>query len=161
VPEHETCRYFPAPDDMFALGMAYTIYMQFGDLASALRIALLLDEVSRWWHDYLLQHYLRTCSLAVEDSKRHLSGSGFDSQWERISRSELKKSPRCVLPALRLRLLCATLRLGNRCRVSSCRQPVSYGRPGFEGFLNRDLLVPCLLSSHQWVVCTLSADSRC
>ncbi|GJN18990.1 hypothetical protein PR202_gb06216 [Eleusine coracana subsp. coracana] len=39
-------KYLPAPDDMLALDIAYTIYMKFGDLASALRIALLLDKVS-------------------------------------------------------------------------------------------------------------------
>jgi 26S proteasome regulatory subunit N1 len=46
VPERETCRYLPAPDDMLALDIAYTIYMKFGDLASALRIALQLEKVS-------------------------------------------------------------------------------------------------------------------
>ena len=46
VPECETCRYLPAPDYMLALDIAYTIYMKFGDLASALRIAPLLDKVS-------------------------------------------------------------------------------------------------------------------
>jgi hypothetical protein len=42
-------------------------------------------------------------------------------------RPGLKKSPRCVSPALGLRLLFATLRLG-RCRVDSRSQPVSDGR---------------------------------
>jgi 26S proteasome regulatory subunit N1 len=40
----ESCRYLPAPDDMLALKIAYEIYLKFGDLASALRIALLLDN---------------------------------------------------------------------------------------------------------------------
>uniref|UniRef100_A0A0D3F0N6 26S proteasome non-ATPase regulatory subunit 2 homolog n=1 Tax=Oryza barthii TaxID=65489 RepID=A0A0D3F0N6_9ORYZ len=37
-------KYLPAPDDMLALDIAYTIYMKFEDLTSALRIALLLDN---------------------------------------------------------------------------------------------------------------------
>ena len=42
------CRFLPSPDDTLALDIAYTIYMKFEDLASALRIALLLDnKVSR------------------------------------------------------------------------------------------------------------------
>uniref|UniRef100_A0A0E0N9T6 26S proteasome non-ATPase regulatory subunit 2 homolog n=1 Tax=Oryza rufipogon TaxID=4529 RepID=A0A0E0N9T6_ORYRU len=40
----ESMRYLPAPDDMLALDIAYTIYMKFEDLTSALRIALLLDN---------------------------------------------------------------------------------------------------------------------
>jgi hypothetical protein len=38
----------------------------------------------------------------AKDSKWHLSGPGFDSQREQISRLELKKSPCCALPALEL-----------------------------------------------------------
>jgi hypothetical protein len=34
-----------------------------------------------------------------------------------------------------------------RYRVGSCSWPVSDGRPGFEGFLDRDMLVPWLLKS--------------
>jgi 26S proteasome regulatory subunit N1 len=37
-------RFHPAPDDLLALDIAYTIYMKFEDLANALRIALLLDN---------------------------------------------------------------------------------------------------------------------
>ncbi|KAG8095291.1 hypothetical protein GUJ93_ZPchr0012g21808 [Zizania palustris] len=37
-------KYLPAPDDMMALDIAFKIYMKFGDLASALRISLLLDN---------------------------------------------------------------------------------------------------------------------
>jgi 26S proteasome regulatory subunit N1 len=40
----ESCRYLPSPDDMLALKIAYKIYLKFEDLASALRIALLLDN---------------------------------------------------------------------------------------------------------------------
>jgi 26S proteasome regulatory subunit N1 len=43
----ESCRYLPPPDDMLALKIAYEIYLKFGDLASALRIALLLDNMVR------------------------------------------------------------------------------------------------------------------
>jgi 26S proteasome regulatory subunit N1 len=43
----ESCRYLPPPDDMLALKIAYEIYLKFGDLASALRIALLLDNKVR------------------------------------------------------------------------------------------------------------------
>jgi hypothetical protein len=46
-----------------------------------------------------------------------------------------------------------------RCRVGSGSRPVSDRRPGFGGFLDRDLLVPWLLR-HQWVVCALSAGPR-
>jgi hypothetical protein len=46
-----------------------------------------------------------------------------------------------------------------RCRVCSGSRPVSDGRQEFGGFLDRDLLVPWLLS-HQWVVCALSAGPR-
>ncbi|XP_028553222.1 26S proteasome non-ATPase regulatory subunit 2 homolog A-like, partial [Dendrobium catenatum] len=37
--------YLPSPDDILALDIAYTIYMKFEDLASSLRIALLLDNI--------------------------------------------------------------------------------------------------------------------
>jgi hypothetical protein len=46
-----------------------------------------------------------------------------------------------------------------RCRVGCGSRPVSDGRSGFGGFLDRDLLVPWLLS-HQWVVCALSVGPR-
>ena len=48
VREHETCSFLPPPDDSLALDIAYTIYLKFGDLASALRIALKLEKVSTW-----------------------------------------------------------------------------------------------------------------
>ncbi|KAL5224121.1 hypothetical protein ABZP36_010760 [Zizania latifolia] len=41
-------KYLPAPDDMLALDIAFNIYMKFGDLASALRISLLLDNKSQY-----------------------------------------------------------------------------------------------------------------
>lgn len=47
--------YLPSPDDILALDIAYTIYMKFDDLASALRIALLLDNVQ-----YVKQIYTST-----------------------------------------------------------------------------------------------------
>lgn len=37
--------YLPSPDDVLALDIAYTIYIKFDDLASALRIALHLDNI--------------------------------------------------------------------------------------------------------------------
>jgi 26S proteasome regulatory subunit N1 len=46
VCKHETCSFLPAPDDSLALDIAYTIYMKFGDLASALRTSLKLEKVS-------------------------------------------------------------------------------------------------------------------
>ncbi|KAF0925139.1 hypothetical protein E2562_015415 [Oryza meyeriana var. granulata] len=49
-------KYLPAPDDMLALDIAYTIYMKFEDLASALRIALLLDKSMQ----YVKQVYTAT-----------------------------------------------------------------------------------------------------
>jgi hypothetical protein len=54
---------------------------------------------------------------------------------------------------------CAALSGLGRCRVGSGSRTVSDGRLGFRGFLDRDLLVPWLLS-HQWIVCDLSADPR-
>lgn len=72
MPECETFRYLPPPDDMLALDIAYTIYMKFGDLASALRIALQLDKVSS---DYLMPYVLfktqnqtNTCLTSVADA---------------------------------------------------------------------------------------------
>jgi len=49
-------KYLPAPDDMLALDIAYTIYMKFGDLASALRIALQLEKPMQ----YVKQVYTST-----------------------------------------------------------------------------------------------------
>jgi hypothetical protein len=66
-----------------------------------------------------------------ENSKRHLLGSEFDSQWKRILKPGLKKSSRCASSALRLRLLFITLRRVCRCRVSSRSWPVSDRRSGF------------------------------
>ncbi|KAG1355160.1 hypothetical protein COCNU_07G012720 [Cocos nucifera] len=37
--------YLPSPDDVLALDIAYTIYMKFEDYASALRIALFIDNI--------------------------------------------------------------------------------------------------------------------
>ncbi|KAL5212850.1 hypothetical protein ABZP36_023697 [Zizania latifolia] len=56
-------RYLPAPDDMLALDIAYTIYMKFEDLASALRIALLLDNKSM---QYVKQVYTATDDLLLK-----------------------------------------------------------------------------------------------
>lgn len=47
--------YLPSPDDILALDIAYTIYMKFEDLASSLRIALLLDNIQ-----YVKQIYTST-----------------------------------------------------------------------------------------------------
>uniref|UniRef100_A0A0E0N9T5 26S proteasome non-ATPase regulatory subunit 2 homolog n=1 Tax=Oryza rufipogon TaxID=4529 RepID=A0A0E0N9T5_ORYRU len=56
----ESMRYLPAPDDMLALDIAYTIYMKFEDLTSALRIALLLDN------KYVKQVYTATEDLQLK-----------------------------------------------------------------------------------------------
>uniref|UniRef100_A0A0E0N9T4 26S proteasome non-ATPase regulatory subunit 2 homolog n=1 Tax=Oryza rufipogon TaxID=4529 RepID=A0A0E0N9T4_ORYRU len=53
-------KYLPAPDDMLALDIAYTIYMKFEDLTSALRIALLLDN------KYVKQVYTATEDLQLK-----------------------------------------------------------------------------------------------
>jgi hypothetical protein len=63
------------------------------------------------------------------------------------------------LPALGLRLMLDTLRLGSRCRVGSCRQSINDRRSRFRDFLHRDLSVLWLLS-HQLVVYTLHADPK-
>lgn len=39
------CSFLPSPDDVMALDIAFTIYTKFEDLASALRIALFLDNL--------------------------------------------------------------------------------------------------------------------
>ncbi|KAK8449093.1 hypothetical protein SEVIR_7G160503v4 [Setaria viridis] len=49
-------KFLPAPDDMLALDIAYTIYMKFGDLASALKIALQLEKSMQ----YVKQVYTST-----------------------------------------------------------------------------------------------------
>ncbi|BAF07793.1 26S proteasome non-ATPase regulatory subunit 2 homolog A [Oryza sativa Japonica Group] len=56
-------KYLPAPDDMLALDIAYTIYMKFEDLTSALRIALLLDNKSM---QYVKQVYTATEDLQLK-----------------------------------------------------------------------------------------------
>jgi 26S proteasome regulatory subunit N1 len=56
-------RYHPAPDDLLALDIAYTIYMKFDDLANALRIALLLDNKSI---QYVKQVYTATDNLLLK-----------------------------------------------------------------------------------------------
>ena len=38
------CRYLPGPDDLAVLKIAYEIYLKFGEYASALQIALFLDN---------------------------------------------------------------------------------------------------------------------
>uniref|UniRef100_A0A453NB21 26S proteasome non-ATPase regulatory subunit 2 homolog n=1 Tax=Aegilops tauschii subsp. strangulata TaxID=200361 RepID=A0A453NB21_AEGTS len=53
-------RFLPSPDDTLALDIAYTIYMKFEDLASALRIALLLDN------KYVKQVYTATDDLVLK-----------------------------------------------------------------------------------------------
>ncbi|RRT77143.1 hypothetical protein B296_00022117 [Ensete ventricosum] len=40
----KSCSYLPSPDDLLALDIAFTIYTKFEDYASALRIALFLDN---------------------------------------------------------------------------------------------------------------------
>ncbi|KAL6603546.1 hypothetical protein ACP70R_043907 [Stipagrostis hirtigluma subsp. patula] len=55
-------KYLPAPDDMLALEIAFTIYLKFGDLASALRIALMLDNKSQ----YVKQVYTATDDLLLK-----------------------------------------------------------------------------------------------
>ncbi|KAF6153766.1 hypothetical protein GIB67_000999 [Kingdonia uniflora] len=40
-----SARYLPGPDDSLVLGIAYTIYLKFEDLPSALQIALFLDNL--------------------------------------------------------------------------------------------------------------------
>ena len=57
------CRFHPAPDDLLALDIAYTIYMKFEDLANALRIALLLDNKSI---QYVKQVYTATDDLTLK-----------------------------------------------------------------------------------------------
>ncbi|XP_062229711.1 26S proteasome non-ATPase regulatory subunit 2 homolog A-like isoform X1 [Phragmites australis] len=54
-------KYLPSPDDMLALEIAFTIYLKFGDLASALRIALLLDN-----KQYVKQVYAATDDLLLK-----------------------------------------------------------------------------------------------
>ncbi|KAM3295567.1 hypothetical protein ACQJBY_038065 [Aegilops geniculata] len=56
-------RFLPSPDDTLALDIAYTIYMKFEDLASALRIALLLDNKSI---QYVKQVYTATDDLVLK-----------------------------------------------------------------------------------------------
>ncbi|KAG0487911.1 hypothetical protein HPP92_006722 [Vanilla planifolia] len=53
--------YLPSPDDILALDIAYTIYIKFDDLASALRIALLLDNIQ-----YVKQIYTSTNDLLLK-----------------------------------------------------------------------------------------------
>ncbi|KAJ0970735.1 hypothetical protein J5N97_018694 [Dioscorea zingiberensis] len=53
--------YLPGPDDLLALDIAYTIYMKFDDLASALRIALFLDN-----SQYVKQVYTSTEDLLLK-----------------------------------------------------------------------------------------------
>ncbi|KAL6873666.1 hypothetical protein ACP4OV_013748 [Aristida adscensionis] len=55
-------RYLPAPDDILALEIAFAIYLKFGDLAQALRIALLLDNKSQ----YVKQVYAAADSLLLK-----------------------------------------------------------------------------------------------
>jgi hypothetical protein len=75
--------------------------------------------------------YRRDSSLVVEYSKRHLSDSGFNSEWERIFGCGLKKSSRRVSSSLRLWLMLTILWLGSHCRVGSCRRLVMGGQsPG-------------------------------
>jgi hypothetical protein len=61
-------------------------------------------------------------------------GPEFDSSGSEFLRLGLKKTPRCVSPALGLRLLFVTLRLC-RCRVGDRKRPVSDGKPRFRDFL--------------------------
>nr|CAD1827733.1 unnamed protein product [Ananas comosus var. bracteatus] len=53
--------YLPSPDDILALDIAYTIYIKFEDLASALRIALYLDNIQ-----YVKQVYTSTEDLLLK-----------------------------------------------------------------------------------------------
>ncbi|XP_073010327.1 26S proteasome non-ATPase regulatory subunit 2 homolog A-like [Typha latifolia] len=53
--------YLPSPDDILALDIAYTIYIKFEDLTSALRIALLLDNIQ-----YVKQVYTSTEDLLLK-----------------------------------------------------------------------------------------------
>ncbi|KAM0935489.1 putative armadillo-like helical, 26S proteasome non-ATPase regulatory subunit RPN1 [Dioscorea sansibarensis] len=53
--------YLPGPDDLLALDIAYTIYMKFDDLASALRIALFIDN-----SQYVKQVYTSTADLLLK-----------------------------------------------------------------------------------------------
>ncbi|XP_038982811.1 26S proteasome non-ATPase regulatory subunit 2 homolog A-like isoform X2 [Phoenix dactylifera] len=53
--------YLPSPDDVLALDIAYTIYMKFEDYASALRIALFIDN-----NQYVKQVYTSTEDLLLK-----------------------------------------------------------------------------------------------
>ncbi|XP_010918461.1 26S proteasome non-ATPase regulatory subunit 2 homolog A [Elaeis guineensis] len=53
--------YLPSPDDVLALDIAYTIYMKFEDYASALRIALFIDNIQ-----YVKQVYTSTEDLLLK-----------------------------------------------------------------------------------------------
>jgi hypothetical protein len=93
--------------------------------------------------------------LAVEDSKRHLSGPEFDSQWERISGPGLNKYPYCVLPALKLRLMFATLWIGSRCRSPALGLRLLFGTLWIGGHCRSPALGLRLLFA------TLQIGSRC
>jgi hypothetical protein len=85
-------------------------------------------------------------------------GLGFDPLVGWIS-GLIKKNPLAVPCPLSGSISCASPSGLGRCRVGSCSRPVSDGRLEFGGFLDRNLLVPWLLS-HQWVVCALSAGPK-
>jgi len=57
--------FLPAPDDSLALDIAYTIYMKFGDLASALRTSLKLEK-------YVKQVYTATDDLLLKKQFSYL-----------------------------------------------------------------------------------------
>jgi len=61
-------KFLPAPDDMLALDIAYTIYMKFGDLASALRISLQLEKSTQ----YVKQVYTATDDLLLKKQFSYL-----------------------------------------------------------------------------------------
>jgi hypothetical protein len=87
-------------------------------------------------------------------------GLGFDSLVRWIL-CLVKKNSLAVSRSLKDSVSCAPPFGLNCCRMGSYSRPVSDGRLEFESFLDRNMLVPWLLS-HQWVVCALSANpSRC
>ncbi|XP_020598816.1 26S proteasome non-ATPase regulatory subunit 2 homolog A-like [Phalaenopsis equestris] len=73
--------YLPSPDDVLALDIAYTIYMKFEDLASSLRIALLLDNIQ-----YVKQIYTSTNDPLLKKQfsyicARHGLALELDEEW--------------------------------------------------------------------------------
>ncbi|XP_078180193.1 26S proteasome non-ATPase regulatory subunit 2 homolog A-like isoform X2 [Carex rostrata] len=61
--------YLPSPDDVLALDIAYTIYIKFDDLASALRVALHLDN-----SQYVKQVFASTDDILLKKQFSYIIG---------------------------------------------------------------------------------------